>query len=259
MAADASALASGASCVVQTRKRRDLLELAVGYGLILIVIWTPRPWQKPLYWAAVAWMLAATCVSFDGWSEMGLRVSRPLRSVWVVVVALLIASAALVMTGKFYTLELPGASAALVKRYWAYGIWAFVQQFLLLDFVLLRLLRLFSGMKFAVAGAAGLFALAHLPNPVLTPLTLIWGVAACLLFLAYRNLYTLGLAHAILGICVAIAVPGAIDHNMRVGLGYLTYHSHGHHHRSQKDHIVSTQAWVIAEAPTRRSWRQARP
>jgi hypothetical protein len=43
---------------------------------------------------------------------------------------------------------------------------------------------------------------------------------------------------------------------MRVGLGYLTYHpphSSGHHHRSQKDHTVSTEAWAIDDAPTRRS------
>jgi hypothetical protein len=58
--------------------------------------------------------------------------------------------------------------------------------------------------------------------------------------------------HAILGICVALTVPGPVDHNMRVGLGYLTYRPPHHHHRSQKDHTVSTVAWVMAEAPTRR-------
>jgi hypothetical protein len=101
--------------------------------------------------------------------------------------------------------------------------------------------------------AAGLFAFAHLPNPILTPLTLIWGLAACLLFLRYRNVYTLAIVHAVFGICIAVTVPGPVDHNMRVGLGYLTYRPHDHHHRSQKDHIVSTDAWVIADAPTRRS------
>jgi hypothetical protein len=75
--------------------------------------------------------------------------------------------------------------------------------------------------------AAGIFSIAHLPSPILTPITLIWGFAACLIFLRYRNLYPLAMAHAILGISIAITIPGHVDHNMRVGLGYLTYkHAH---------------------------------
>jgi hypothetical protein len=57
---------------------------------------------------------------------------------------------------------------------------------------------------------------------------LVWGLAACLLFLCYRNLYPLALAHAIFGITIAITVPGPVDHNMRVGLGYLKYHHPSH-------------------------------
>ena len=80
--------------------------------------------------------------------------------------------------------------------------------------------------------AAALFAIAHLPNPLLTVVTVLWGATACLLYLRYRNLYPLMIAHAILGIAIAITVPGPVDHNMRVGLGYLTYHSHSQPHRS---------------------------
>ena len=76
--------------------------------------------------------------------------------------------------------------------------------------------------------AAVLFSAAHVPNPFLMPATLLWGFASCLLFLRYRNLYPLMMAHAILGITVAITIPGPVVHNMRVGLGYLTYRSHMH-------------------------------
>jgi hypothetical protein len=239
--------------VVEKRKR-DLLELSVGYGLILFVIWAPNPWQRLLYWAALGWVVLTTCVSFEGRRAMGLRIGGLLRSLWVVGVALLMAGIAGVVANRIHTLHLPGGLSMLVERYWAYGIWAFLQQFLLLDFFLLRLLRLLPNRKSAVVAAASLFAIAHVPNPILTPLTLIWGLAACLIFLAYRNLYTLGMAHAILGICIAVTVPGPVDHNMRVGLGYLAYRAPGHHrHRSHRDQIVSTEAWVIAEAATRRS------
>ena len=84
--------------------------------------------------------------------------------------------------------------------------------------------------------AAGLFSLAHLPNPVLTPVTLVWGIAACVLFLRYRNIYTLGLAHGILGLCVAVIVPDSIQHHMRVGIGYYRYHPHRNQHRPDRIH-----------------------
>ena len=63
----------------------------------------------------------------------------------------------------------------------------------------------------------------HLPNPILTAASFVWGLAACLLFLRYRNLYILAITHAILGITLAMTVPGPVIRNMRVGLGYLTY------------------------------------
>ncbi len=248
-----SAASGTGSAVVAGCRRRDLRELSVGYGLILLAIWTPQPTQRLFYWTAVAWVLLVTWISFDGWSAMGLRVSGLLRSLWLVGAALLLAAVAFAIASRLHTLHLPGYPTMLVKRYWGYTIWALLQEFLLLDFVFLRLQRLLPGTKAASISAAGLFAIAHLPNPVLTPLTLIWGLAACLLFLQYRNIYTLAMVHAIFGICIAMTVPGPVDHNMRVGLSYLTYRQHGHHHLSQRDHIVSTDAWVIADAPTRRS------
>ena len=88
--------------------------------------------------------------------------------------------------------------------------------------------------------AASLFAAAHLPSPILTVLTLVWGSAACLLFLKYRNLYTLGIVHAILGVTVAVSLPAPVIRNMRVGLGYVTYGRH-RMHRSLPVAVVLTQ------------------
>jgi len=236
------------------RRRRDLFELSVGYGLILLAIWTPPPWQIWLDWVALAWVVLATAISFDGWDTMGLRGRGFLRSVWVPGAALLLAAAAIVVSGRVHALHMPGSPGLFVQRYWMYALWALLQEFLLLDFFLLRLLRLFSNKTAAVMTTVGLFTLAHVPNPVLMPLVVVWGLIACTLFLRYRNIYALGMAHAILGICIAITIPGTVDHNMRVGLGYLTYraHDHLHHHWSQRPQTVSTAACVMAEAPTRR-------
>lgn len=279
-----------ASSVAAGRKRRDLVELCLGYGLIVVVIWTPRPLQTVLYFITIAVLVAMFWRSFEGWAAMGLRAANFLRSLWIVGVASLLAAAAVLFAIRLNTLHVPDGPVLFLKTYWGYAVWSFVQQILLLDFFLSRFLRLLPGKISAVLATAGIFALAHLPNPVLTPLTLLWGVAACLLFLRYRNLYPLAIAHAIFGICIAITIPGPVSHHMRVGLGYLQYRQHAHHpsktsdtvscsislrvvaaatrahwrdvapghifpgfaYRSQMDHIVSTQAWVIAEAPTRR-------
>ncbi|HVC91146.1 MAG TPA: CPBP family intramembrane glutamic endopeptidase [Acidobacteriaceae bacterium] len=249
MAEDRSANRCSAAAA---RKRHDLIELCVGYGLIMLVIWTSRPLQRLLYYVAIIVLFAILWTSFEGWTAMGLRLTNLLRSLWVMGVALLMAGGAVLLAIRLHTLHVPDGPVLLLKTYTGYVVWSFAQQILLLDFFLLRLLRLLPGSKSAVMATAGIFALAHLPNPILTPLTLLWGLAACLLFLRYRNLYPLAIAHAIFGICIAVTVPGSVSHNMRVGLGYLHYRRYGGHQRSQIDHIVSTHAWVIAEAPTRR-------
>jgi membrane protease YdiL (CAAX protease family) len=206
-------------------RSRIAAELAISYGLILLVIWTPRPWQKHLWWVAAAAVLIIAALSFSGLKPFGLRAANFLQSVWIVGAALLLAAIAIVVAIHLDTLRLPpGGVNAFVKTYWAYALWACVQQLLLQGFFLPRFLGLLRNQAYAALLAAVLFALAHLPNPILTPVTLVWGLAACLLFLRYRNLYPLAMAHAIFGITIAITVPGPVDHNMRVGLGYLRYH-----------------------------------
>ncbi len=207
---------------------RAAIELYLVYALILAVIWAPRPWQRWLYWLPVIAVLAFTARSFRGWAAMGLRVENLWRSLWIVALALALSAAAWLVAWRLGTLHVPPTFRLFVKSYWGYALWSLVQQFLLLDFFLARYRQRARTHKQAIRAAAGIFALAHLPNPILTPLTLIFGLIACTLFLRYRNLWTLGLAHAVLGITIACTVPGSLTHNMRVGLGYLRYHQHGH-------------------------------
>lgn len=222
-------------------KRRALIELAVAYGLILAVIWSSRPFQRYLWLLAVAAVAFMFWRSWEGRKSVGLRRTNFLSSLWIAFAAAALAGAAVLVAIHLHTLGLPDPPATgpasadnffghillFLRSYWGYALWTFVQQFLLQGFFLLRLLRLLPGPKTAAFAAAGLFALAHIPNPILSVATLVWGFAACLLFLRYRNLYTLAIAHAILGVTIAITIPGPIVRNMRVGLGYLAY---GHQH-----------------------------
>jgi len=221
--ADSAASLPGGQFAASRPKGRALLELGVAYGLILAVIWTPRPWQKALWWIAAAAVLAITAISFEGLTAMGLRGRNFFPSLWVAGAALAAAGVALAVAARLHTLHLPASPLRFIATYWAYALWAMVQQFLLQCFFLARLRRIVAGEFKPAAAAAGIFAAAHLPNPILTPITLLWGMGACMVFLRYRNLYPLGIAHAILGISIALTVPGNLDHNMRVGLSYINY------------------------------------
>ncbi len=234
------------------RRAWEVCELAVGYCLILAVIWTPRPVQGWLYWTALAWFVLTILRSFPGWKAMGFSISGFWRSSWIVGLALLLAGIAALVAGSLHTLHHPGGALGWVQAFGGYAVWALIQQLLLQGYFLLRLLRLVPSATFAAILAATIFALAHLPNPILTPVTLLWGLAACFVFLRCRNIWTLAMAHAIFGICLAVTIPAPVLHNMRVGLGYLTYRAPNQLHLNHRDHRVSTAAWVRHDAPTRR-------
>ena len=240
---------------------RDLLELLIVFSLIMIALWSGPVLQKPIGLLTFCWVVISTFRSRQSAKALGFGLSGVRRSLWIVCAAMLAAALVIGIASRMHTLHVVvfrGISVELSVL--AYTLWALVQQFVLQDFFLVRLLRLSPTRAAAVSIAAVLFAVTHLPNPLLTVATLAWGAAACTLFLRYRNLYSLGIAHAILGLCLAIAVPNTVHHQMRVGLGYVRWHAaKSEVHRSQINQIVSTDAWVTADATSRRSSRHARP
>ncbi len=202
---------------------RDILELSVGFVLIMIAVWTPLHIQRIVFWLAFSWILSTTLLRRDDRDDLGLAIYGWQRSFWVVGIAVVLAAIDLLISFWYSALHPLYGPVPVGRHMWGYVIWAFMQQFVLQDFFLLRLVRVFPNRTSAVVVAAALFATAHIPNPLLTVVTMLWGLAACALFLKYRNLYVLGLAHGILGLCIAVSVPNAIHHHMRVGLGYLRY------------------------------------
>jgi membrane protease YdiL (CAAX protease family) len=213
-----------------SQRARDLAELLIGYGLILVVVWTPNPWQRILYWIAFAWIAVTAWLRRRQHETHGLRWTGLAPSLWIVGVAAGIALGAVALAHHLHTLHALYGPLPVGVHLAGYALWALMQQFILQNYVLLRLMRLGMCRTPAVALAAVLFAIAHIPNPLLVPLTLVWGGLSCVFFLRYRNLYALALAHGILGMCLAVTVPDRIHHHMRVGLGYVRYTMH---HRSE--------------------------
>ncbi len=204
---------------------RPAFELIIGYVLILFVIWTPNPVQRVFFWTAFAWVIGTTLLSHPREEEMGFGLRRIRHSLWIVGTVFMACVLAIQVAENLKFLHPLFGPKPFQIHVWGYLVWALLQQFILQDFFLLRLLRVTRSPLTSVLIAGFLFAAAHLPNPVLTVATLLWGVAACFIFLRYRSLYVLAVAHWMLGLCIAITVPNDINRHMRVGLGYIRYHN----------------------------------
>jgi len=202
--------------------RGPMQELIVGYVLLEAALWSEGEWRWVWAAAVVLWMVGVTGYRHPSLRELGLGLRGFVRSLWAVGVAAA-GGVAMLFAGYLagtlhpYLLHRTLLAAAL-----GYPVWTLQQQFMLQSFFFLRLEQCLGSRK-AVWAAAGLFALAHVPNPVLVPATLAAGLAFCELFRRYRNIYTLAIAQAILGMCLAAAVPDALHHHMHVGIGYLTW------------------------------------
>ncbi|HET6176875.1 MAG TPA: CPBP family intramembrane glutamic endopeptidase [Candidatus Sulfotelmatobacter sp.] len=201
---------------------RDLLELILGYGIILFAIWTPEFPQRILSPIALVLTLAVVLARRPGLNELGLGRRGLAESFWILPAAIAVAFVSILIARQLGTLHT--LYKGDLKHISGYVLWTLYQQFLMNDYFMPRLSRILASEGAAVGLAAVLFAAAHLPNLWLTAATLVWGAISCALFRRYRNLYALGLAQGLLGLGFAVCVPDALHHHLRVGLGYLRYH-----------------------------------
>jgi hypothetical protein len=202
---------------------RDLIELILGYGLILFVLWMPEFPQRILSPLALVVTLSIVLARRPSLDDLGVGFRGLGRSFWILLAAIVVAIVSVVVARQIGTLH--PLYKGDFKHIAGYVAWTLYQQFLMNDLFMPRLSRLLGNEGAAVGLAAVLFAAAHLPNLPLTAATLVWGATSCGLFLRYKNLYALGLAQGLLGLCFAVCVPDSLHHHLRVGLGYLRYSS----------------------------------
>lgn len=204
----------------------DLPELLIGFIAIMVTLWLPT--REQLFFGPIALLapLGIVLSRRPSLDELGFGVRGLLPSLWILAAAVALSFVSIVAAkqiGTFHELYRPN-----LAHVYGYVIWTIYQQFLLQDFFMPRLTRLLTSDR-AIIIAAGLFAVAHVPNVSLVIATVVWGIVSCLLFRRYRNLWVLGLAQGLLGLCFSVCVPDAMHHHMRVGLGYFHYHAGGHY------------------------------
>jgi hypothetical protein len=205
-----------------THHARDLLQIALVFAFILVAVWTPQGRVNSFISIVAAACVVAFAIA-GRWSARDMGLTRPLAGALKIV--LVGAMLCVVIAAIGFELRSAGAGYPLPwSRSWQYALWALLQEFMLQSLFFLRLESIL-GSRRAVWVASAMYALAHVPSPLLTILSFLGGLLFCELFRRWRNLYPLGIIHAALGLTIAASLPDKWLHHMRVGIGFLTLHS----------------------------------
>ncbi|MDA2935377.1 CPBP family intramembrane metalloprotease [Acidobacteria bacterium AH-259-D05] len=99
-------------------------------------------------------------------------------------------------------------------------LWAWGQQFALHTVILKEARTIFSATR-AILAAATTFAVLHLPNPFLVPLTFLGAVIWCWIYSRHPNLIPLALSHSAVSLMILSSLDSAVTGGMRIGYSYF--------------------------------------
>jgi membrane protease YdiL (CAAX protease family) len=209
---------------ISTAKMRATGDLVVVTGLVTTYIW--------LWRGTFAYDKVAIAAGIIGWS-IGFHSSR--QEKWVDVFGrgssfaaafrLVCAWVALPLLGiaLFSFIEphpaLPALSevASRLVSFVAIGI---LQQYLLLGHIFRSAADLWTDHSVAAVVAAVIFSMLHLPNPFMVVVTLVAGIAACIIYRRAPNILAIGLGHGCLSLALYYGLPRWLTGGLRFGPGF---------------------------------------
>lgn len=206
------------------RRVATAIEVLALYAGVLLFIWRwqtthPRAWIPLL-----AVVLLSHFVHRDKPRELGLTLSE-LRSSAAVVLPLMVLFFAPMLAYGFlrHALSFAPVSRRALEYFAGYGSWCVIQQYLTQSYFHNRLMSIIRSRHLSSAVVAVMFGSAHIPNPILMPVTTLAGFIFSEIFARHRNIWPLALAQTVGGLLVAAISPASLIHNMRVGPGYFFY------------------------------------
>lgn len=201
-------------------RKLAILEPALVFAPIMVYIWELRR-TVPSFWLVIpAAMILSHKLHGETPGELGFGM-RSLRDCFhdlAPAVALL----ALVLLGGGILLRdvrRIGADRALASLI-AYLPWGLAQQYALNGYFLNRF-DAAVGRRASPWLAAAAFCCVHAPNWFLMAVTFPLGYCSAVVYHRYRNLYFLGMAHAVVGFLLFLAAPDSISHHLVIGPGWF--------------------------------------
>jgi len=192
-----------------------LLEATGVFAMILLYIWRWR-WAYSLSWVIILGLvLVSHAVRRETPAELGFRLTNLNSALAAIAPAVLLLAAALLGIGAIcHTIRTvrPGAGFSSLALY---CLWGLFQQYLLNGYFVNRFVTISPAIAPLLAAFA--FSGIHTPNWFLMAATLVGGFVCAKVYLKFRNLYVLGLAHGAIGFLLYLCVPDTISHHLYVG------------------------------------------
>lgn len=203
-------------------RKLALLEPLLMFGLIVAYIWKLR-FNHPTSWIVIpALMFLSHLLRRESPRALGFELHNFRKSVKelappLIPIAFLVLAAGILGRSVRQIGFVAGCAALAV-----YLPWGLVQQYALNGYFLNRFDAALSRRASSLL-AALLFSAVHAPNPFLMAITFPLGWWATLLYRRTRNLYLLGIAHAVVGMLLFLVVPDSLSRHLRVGPGWFQF------------------------------------